>query len=219
MPKLDPARDGLTNTGSPRRARSASLSDCPARSTAYGPTGIPSAVASFLVNSLSIAAAEANTPAPTYGIPAISNSPWIVPSSPYAPCRTGNTTSTSDSARMPSGAGTATVRAVGSGASTTAEPEPSVISGNRRPSMASDVESPLVSTQRPSRVMPTGTTSNSSGSRAVRMLPALTQEIGCSVLRPPNTTATRVLRGVLTRPTLPCVHKPRFPRTHPAAAA
>ena len=30
------------------------------------------------------------------------------------------------------------------------------------------------------------------------MLPALTQEMACSVLRPPNTTATRVLRGVVT---------------------
>jgi hypothetical protein len=42
-------------------------------------------------------------------------------------------------------------------------------------------------------------------------LPALTQEIPCSVLRPPNTTATRVFRGVLTRQTLPCVHTGRFP--------
>jgi hypothetical protein len=29
------------------------------------------------------------------------------------------------------------------------------------------------------------------------MLPALTQEMACSVLRPPNTIATRVLRGVV----------------------
>ena len=46
---------------------SASDSDAPARSTAYGPTGMPSAAASFLVNSLSMAAAEAKTLAPTYG--------------------------------------------------------------------------------------------------------------------------------------------------------
>ena len=54
----------------------------PLRSTAYGPTGMPSAAQSFLVNSLSMAAAEANTFAPTYGMPAISSSPWMVPSSP-----------------------------------------------------------------------------------------------------------------------------------------
>jgi hypothetical protein len=49
--------------------------------------------------------------------------------------------------------------------------------------------------------MPTGTTSNSESS-ALITLPALTHEIACSVLRPPNTTATRVFRS-LTPPTLP----------------
>ncbi len=43
---------------------------------------MPAAAASFFVNSLSIAAAEAKTPLPTYGMPAISSRPWIVPSSP-----------------------------------------------------------------------------------------------------------------------------------------
>jgi hypothetical protein len=33
-------------------------------------------------NDLSIATADARTPEPTYGISAISNKPWIVPSSP-----------------------------------------------------------------------------------------------------------------------------------------
>jgi len=56
----------------------------------------------------------------------------------------------------------------------------------------------VASTQAPSRVMPTGTTSYWSGSRARRMLPALTHEIACSVLRPPNTIAMRVFRGVVT---------------------
>jgi hypothetical protein len=32
----------------------------------------------------------------------------------------------------------------------------------------------------------------------LRMLPALTHEMACSVLRPPNTIATRVFRGVVT---------------------
>ena len=39
--------------------------------------------------------------------------------------------------------------------------------------------------------MPTGTTSNRSRSRLASTLPAETQEIACSPLRPPNTTATR----------------------------
>src|SRR4051794_41932617 len=41
--------------------------------------------------------------------------------------------------------------------------------------------------------MPTGTTSYRSGSRAAITLPADTQEIACSALRPPKTTATRTL--------------------------
>ena len=42
--------------------------------------------------------ADAATPAPTYGMPASSSSPWTVPSSPNGPCRTGSTTSTAPSA-------------------------------------------------------------------------------------------------------------------------
>ncbi len=41
--------------------------------------------------------------------------------------------------------------------------------------------------------MPTGTTSYRSGSSAAITLPAETQEMACSALRPPNTTATRSL--------------------------
>src|SRR5690606_1933396 len=55
---------------------------------------------------------------------------------------------------------------------------------------------------------------NSSGSSADRMLPALTQEMACSLLRPPNTTATRVLRG-LTAVTLPPRAARRGPTTNP----
>ncbi len=65
MPYDEPARDGFTKTGRPSRCLSASVNDTPARSTTYGPTGMPAATASFLVNSLSMAAAEANTFAPT----------------------------------------------------------------------------------------------------------------------------------------------------------
>ncbi len=47
--------------------------------------------------SLSMLTALASTPAPTYGTPAISSRPWMVPSSPYGPCSTGSTRSTSPS--------------------------------------------------------------------------------------------------------------------------
>src|SRR3712207_3816398 len=49
------------------------------------------------------------------------------------------------------------------------------------------------STQRPSLARPTGTPSKRSGSSAATPPPAETQEMACSALRPPNTTATRTL--------------------------
>ena len=99
---------------------------------------MPSAAASFLVNSLSMAAAEANTFAPTYGMPAISSMPWMVPSSPYAPCRAGKTTSTSASTLAPAaGSSTISPLAVGSAGSTTAAPAAAVISGSARSVMDS----------------------------------------------------------------------------------
>ncbi len=52
----------------------------------------------FLNRSLSIASADAATPAPTYGTPASSSSPCTVPSSPNGPCSIGTTTSTLPSA-------------------------------------------------------------------------------------------------------------------------
>ncbi len=65
-PRLDPARAGLTNTGSPSRSFSSTVRvDLPLRSTTQVPTGSPSAASSFLVNSLSMPAALASTPAPT----------------------------------------------------------------------------------------------------------------------------------------------------------
>ena len=68
---------------------------------------------------LSMAKALARTPDPTYGTPASSSSPWMVPSSPYGPCRRGKTTSTDarDAGTCP-GACTTNSRFVGSPAST-----------------------------------------------------------------------------------------------------
>ena len=59
--------------------------------------------------------------------------------------------------------------------------------------MARRSASPDSSTHRPSRAMPIGTTSYLSWSRAARTLPAVTQEIACSLDRPPKSTATRGL--------------------------
>ncbi len=135
IPIDEPPRAGLTNTGSPSRSWSASASDAPARTTAYGPTGRPSAASSFLVNSLSIATALPSTPEPTYGTPAISSSPWIVPSSPNGPCSTGKTTSTPCSTLAPSpGSTTTRPPAVGSPGSITAVPVSTV--GSSRPAIA-----------------------------------------------------------------------------------
>ena len=107
-----------------------------------------------------------------------------MPSSPKRPCSTGKTTSTLSSARTPlPGSTTSSPFAVGSAGSTTGAP--SVTVGTRWSEMRIRVASPSVTTQAPSGVMPTGTTSYRSGSSAAITLPAETTEMPCSLLRPP----------------------------------
>src|SRR6266487_4392995 len=72
---------------------------------------------------------------------------------------------------------------------------PASTCGSVRPAIRSASGSPLVSTQAPFAVMPTGTTSYRSRSSAASTLPADTQEMACSGLRPPKTTATRIRRS------------------------
>src|SRR5262245_34047605 len=55
--------------------------------------GKPASLNSVFMTALSMPQAEASTPQPTYGMSAISSSPWTVPSSPYVPWRTGKITS------------------------------------------------------------------------------------------------------------------------------
>lgn len=55
--------------------------------------------------------------------------------------------------------------------------------------------SSAVSAQRPSGVMPMGSTSYFVRSMDRSTAPAVTTEMACSELRPPKTTATRGLRG------------------------
>ena len=64
-----------------------------------------------------------------------------------------------------------------------------VAGGDREPVRVVGLEHPAAV-----GVMPTGTTSYRSGSMACSTLPAVTQEIACSLERPPKTTATRGLR-------------------------
>src|SRR4051794_13485565 len=112
--------------------------------------------------SLSIHSAEARTPAPTYGTPASSRSPWTVPSSPNGPCRTGKTTSTSASIVATS------------------------LPGRRTGSSGRPAEP---SCQRPSRAISIPSTSSPADSSARTTLSADAIEIGFSLDLPPRITA------------------------------
>jgi len=59
----------------------------------YLVTGSSASFIRRLLTSLSIETAEPNVSAPTCGTLISSKSPWMVPSSPYVPCRTGKATS------------------------------------------------------------------------------------------------------------------------------
>ena len=65
MPIEEPPRAGLTNTGRPSSSRSSSVSSARPCRTTSGPVGMLASRAIFLVNSLSMPAAEASTPLPT----------------------------------------------------------------------------------------------------------------------------------------------------------
>ncbi|CPU64722.1 Uncharacterised protein [Mycobacteroides abscessus] len=70
MPRLDPARAGLTKTGRPSAATacvtvSGSRSNAPGLTTVYGAIGRPSPASTSFMKCLSMPTAEARTPAPT----------------------------------------------------------------------------------------------------------------------------------------------------------
>src|SRR6476661_4990921 len=138
---------------------------------------------------------------------ASSSSPWMVPSSPNVPCSTGKITSTSMPFCIEPGAlskGTSPC-ACGTGGTITASPlasttAPGVVSGSparrclplsegalsprrRRSAWPSD-------SQRPSLVMPIGTTSYFCLSMAFRTEAADSNETSCSPLRPPKRIPT-----------------------------
>ena len=205
IPIDEPPRAGLTNTGSPSRSRSAARrASPPARTTAYGPTGSPSAASSFLVNSLSIAdgAAEhagahvrhAGHLQQPLDRPVLAERPVQHREDDVHPVQHPGALAGLDHDEPAGGrvAGQHHRRAV---------LRPWAARARRSRSVSG---SPEVITQAPLGVIPTGTTSYRAGSSAARTLPADTQEIACSVLRPPKTTATRTLRpGWDMRGTLP----------------
>ena len=97
IPKEEPARRGFTNRG--RASISLISSNAPSLSKPWKArdlgTLIPLWLTSLWALSLSMQRAEDRVLHPTTGMPAISNIPWILPSSPFFPCSTGNTMSTS----------------------------------------------------------------------------------------------------------------------------
>src|SRR5690606_22677418 len=117
--------------------------------------------------------------------------PCRVPSSPNGPCRIGKTTSTAPSTAPASSSATSAPDLVGSGVSVSAVP---VASTEGSASWLSPIAavSASASTQPPSGVMPIGTGSNLPGSRCRNTLAADTHDTACSLLRPPNTTATLI---------------------------
>ncbi len=66
-----------------------------ASNATYGVTGMPSARSARFIATLFMPTAEARMPHPTYGTFSDSSSPCTTPSSPYGPCSTGKTTSSS----------------------------------------------------------------------------------------------------------------------------
>ncbi len=96
MPIEEPARTGLTKSG--QRSFPVILPMISSRSASRNVTdrgtATPLCATSLCALSLSMQSAEASVLQPTTGMPASSNNPCTVPSSPFFPCRTGKTRST-----------------------------------------------------------------------------------------------------------------------------
>ena len=106
-PLEEPALDGLINTGyanrfSMRATTSSIFSSSLRMTSSYAAWRTPVWSTICFVYTLSIETLDASTPHPTYGIFASSKMPWMVPSSPQSPCRTGNTTSMRIISALPS---------------------------------------------------------------------------------------------------------------------
>src|SRR5574337_604368 len=164
-------------------------------------TGRPASLNRAFITALSIPAAEASTPAPTYGMPASSRSPWTVPSSPYGPWSMISTTSSSrlSPGGKPSAAWSRASAALAASAASARATSPSFTglaaspagSALRTLSARAFKGSPPTS-QRPSLVIPIGTGSKRLRSRAPRTDAAEARETSCSPERPPKMIPTRI---------------------------
>src|SRR5918993_307249 len=119
----------------------------------------------------------------------------MVPSSPNGPCSSDMATSMGPTSRSAERWRTASSDPA-EARSSTASAAFSLSSGSR-PSMmlSAAIDAGSTETQRPVRVIPMPTTSNWAGSRTPTTPAAVRHDTWCSLLAPPNTTATRVRAG------------------------
>ena len=189
MPIDDPMLAGFTNTVSPSSPRmSAKASDVPDSSRCsdrHRACGMPAASSTVFAITLSMHTADPSTPDPTNGTSSSSSSPCTVPSSPWGPCSTGNTTV---GASVDSASRTACSQVVTG---------PSMLraSGNPEAGPPRSAAADSARCQRPSRSMPIGSISYRSTSSARTMLLAEMQLMSCSADWPPNSTTSRTRSG------------------------
>ena len=181
MPKDDPARTGLTNSGQPIDSAVAAISPAaaPRSNLVLFGTAMPASAASLWARSLSMQRALGRTPQPITGTPASSNTPCTVPSSPFLPCRTGKAAANSSRRCEPS-------------SQSSAQPPRSSerVQGTAffcQRSAGSASAGPKYRSQRPSRVMPTGS-GVYAGGKCASTAAADCSETPYSVEQPPKRT-------------------------------
>ena len=144
-PTDEPSRAGLTNSGRPSSAVSASNDGRSAAVTVRNrATGRPASRSKRLAVSLSMATADPRMLEPTNGTPASSASPCTEPSSPKGPCSTGKITSTGspDPTAAPS-LDTTSNRPPPPGKRVTSGPSPGTWVGKVSPAKGQSVQAPL----------------------------------------------------------------------------
>ena len=206
-PTDEPRFAGFTKHGYPSSAstRSANATPSwPSRNDADAATRKPHAANARFIITLSIPTAEPTTPAPTYGRSASSSSPCTVPSSPYGPCRSGSTTSTSSAGPHRVVAARAVLARATVPRSDTGSPSTSSARRQRRRAAPRSARRAVVGEQ-PS---PVGRDRDRDdlvarpGRARCATATAVTRETSCSAERPPKSSSTRMrcdgLDGLIT---------------------
>ena len=143
---------------------------------------------------------DASVPQPTNGIAANSSRPWSVPSSPYVPCRTGNTTSRRPTFDLLS----SSISSLRDGSPTIATSSvelPSCCFDNSRWALAGNNSAAAAgASQFPSFVIAMGMTSYFDLSIASMTERAERIETSCSPERPPKITPMRSFFDICTSP-------------------